>query len=460
MKKAFYIISAVLAVVLFAACNSKNISDLNVAGDCTVEALVLNDTYQGVINPVTKVIRVKVPVDFTAKNAMTVTTLKISEGASSNIVKGDIVNFESPKALHITNGDLYQDYAVVVKNDEARITSFIFNGTYKASIDEELKTIIAKLPASVDVTKLVPTITLSDENAVVSPKSGVVQDFSDPVEYTVKDNTATAVYTVKVEKITAPSAIFLGSNGAGKLEDLCGEEQEACKWMLANVDNSMFVSWEELRNKAVDLSKCEVIWWHWQNQPSENLNDFENGAKNTAMACLNTLKDHYKNGGAFILSRASVNFAAELGAVKDQLCCNNCWGSSDEGGEIIGGPWDFPAKDESSYLWEGIIGGFPVKTLDAGYQISNCVSQWGKWMFKDGDFGYWEELTGCKVLAHGWDLAVTMWECPAYDGSFGKGGIVCFGSGCYDWYSPNPYTENFHKNVGIITGNAFNHLTK
>lgn len=460
MKKAYYIMCAVLVMMLSAACNKKNISDLNVAGDCNVEALILNDKYEGVINPQTRIIRVKVPVDFAKKDAMKISTLKVSEGARTNIAQGDIINFESPKALHVTNGDVYQDWAVIVKNDEARIVSFIINGTYKASIDEELKTITAKLPASVDVTKLTPTIQLSDEDAVVSPKSGVTMDFSHPVEYTVKDRTASAVYTVKVEKITAPSAIFLGSNGAGKLEELCGEEQEACKWMLANVDNSMFVSWEELRNNAVDLSKCDVIWWHWQNQPSENLTDFENGAQKTAMACINTLKEHYAKGGAFILSRASVNFAAELGAVKDKLCCNNCWGSSDDGGEIIGGPWDFPARDESCYLWEGIIGGFPVKTLDAGYQISNCVSQWGKWMFKDGDFGYWEEITGCKVLAHGWDLAVTMWECPAYDGTFGKGGIICLGSGCYDWYSPNPYTENFHKNVGIITGNAFNHLTK
>lgn len=448
-----------LLALLATACSKENIADLDVSGDCAVEALTLDGKYEGIINAKTRTVKVKVPIDFTAKEAMTLTTLRISEGAKANMAQGDKVNFEAPKTLHITNGDLYLDWTINVKNDEARILSFIINDTYKASIDESTKTITAKLPASVDVTKITPTIETT-EDAVVSPKDGVVTDFSQPVVYTVTDNTAVTKYTVIVEQVTAPEVIFLGSNNAQKLDDLCGEEREACKWMLANVDNSMFVSWEELRNGAVDMSKCKLIWWHWQNQPSENLGDFENAAKSTAMACINTLTDHYKKGGAFILSRACVNFAAELGAVKNQLCCNNCWGASDDGGEIIGGSWDFPAKDESCYIWDGIIGGFPVKTLDADYQISNCVSQWGKWMFNDGDFNLWEEMTGCRVLAHGWDLAVTMWECPAADGTFGKGGIVCFGSGCYDWYSPNPFTENYHKNMGIITANAINHLTK
>ena len=449
--------SLVLLTMLASACNDENVSDLMVDGDCSVTALRLNDLFDGVINAKTRTIKVKVPVDYNAKDAMTVSALSISSGAQANIKQGDKVNFEAPKTLHVTNGDLYLDWTIQVRNDEARILSFVINDTYKASIDEETKTITAKLPASVDVTKIVPTVKVT-EDANLTPRDGVSMDLSNPVHFTVNDRTATESYTVIVEQITAPAAIFLGSNGANKMEDLCGEEQEACKWMLANVDNSMFVSWEDLRNGAVDMSKCQVVWWHWQNQPSENLNDFENGAKNTAMACLNTLADHYQRGGAFILSRAAVNFAAELGAVKEQKCANNCWGASDDGGEIIGGSWDFPAKDESSYLWEGIIGGFPVKTLDADYQISNCVSQWGAWGF--ADHADWEAQTGCRVLAHGWDQAVTIWEAPAADGSFGKGGIICFGSGCYDWYSPNPFIENYHKNMGIITANAFNYLTK
>lgn len=445
------------ALLLTSSCSNENISDLDLLGDCNVEEVVLNGTYKGIINPTTQNIKVKVPVDFTAKSNMELTTFKFTNGAKSNLAQGDKINFEAPKVAHITNGDVFLDWTINVKNDEARILNFLINGTYKATINEETKTITAKVPKSVNVKTIVPQAELT-EDATISPKVGVVTDLSEPKQYTVTDNTASETYTVEVEIITAPKAIFLGSNKAKVMEDLVGEELEACKWMLANVDNSMFVSWDEMNNGLVDLSKCEVIWWHWQNAPSEKLGDFENGAKNTAMASIATLKEYYKNGGAFVLSRASVNFAAELGAVKEQFCANNCWGATDEGNANNGDIWDFPAKDENSYLWQGLIGGFPVKLNDQGYALSNCVSQWGRWFHNDGDLNVWEEKTGCKVLAHGWDMAVTMWECPAYDGTFGKGGIICFGAGNYDWYSPTPYTENFHKNMGIITGNAFKHL--
>jgi len=172
------------------------------------------------------------------------------------------------------------------------------------------------------------------------------------------------------------------------------------------------------------------------------------------------LLDYYKNGGAFILGRAAVNFAASLGAVKDKLCANNCWGASDDGGDIIkaGEEWSFLPNDASHPIWQNLVGGNDkIITTDGGYKISNCVSQWGAWSFNG--FADWEAKTGCKALGHGGDGAVVVWEAPAYNGTFGKGGIICFGSGCYDWYSPNPYESYYHENVGIMTGNAFKYLS-
>ncbi|MBQ0056876.1 MAG: DUF4960 domain-containing protein [Bacteroidales bacterium] len=456
-----YIVGALLFTPFLTACDDSNVSNLSLSGDCKVEALTLNDNLEGQINLANRTIKVKVPVDFTDKSGMTVSKLEISKGAKANMAQGDVVDFSAPKVMHVTNGDVFLDWTVNVKNDEAKIYSFILDGTYKGSVNEAEHTVTFYLPGTVDVTKLVPTITVS-EDAQISPRSGVVTDFSSPVVYTVTDNTAVSTYTVKVEVVSKPKAIFLGSEKAMVLDELCGEEQEACKWMLSNISNSLFVSWSDLINGNVDLSDCEVVWWHWQHAPSENITDFESGASATAMKALNTLMTYYKNGGSFILSRAAVNFAAELGAVKDKRCANNCWGASDDGGEVIGGPWDFPVADPSCWMWENIIGfeDGKVKTLDAGYKISNCVSQWGMW----GDYGdghdKWAELTGCKMLAHGWDGAITIWECPAASGEFGKGGVICFGSGCYDWYSPEPYEVNFERNVGIMTGNAFNYLMK
>lgn len=454
----FIILSFFNILLLFAACSSDNVSDLDLTGDCTVESFELNDTYKGVIDPSKRTIKVKVPVDFTTKSQMKITKMTLSNGAKANMAEGNVVDFSAAKTLHVTNGALFMDWVVNVKNDEARIISFIINDTYKATINEADHTITAFLPSSVDITKIVPTITLS-EDATITPAGGVTTDFSSPVTYTVTDNTATATYTVSIQTVAAPKAIFVGSAKATKMEELEGEELEACKWMLAHVEQSIFVSWGDMGN--MDLSKCEVIWWHWQHQPSETLSDFESGATSSAMAHRNKLQDYYKNGGAFILSRAAVNFAATLGAVKDQRCANNCWGASDEGGDIItaGNEWSFYPNDASHPLWQNLVGGNDkITTTDAGYKISNCVSQWGMW----GDYtdhATWESLTGMHALGHGGDGAVVVWEAPAYDGTFGKGGIVCFGSGCYDWYSPTTYESHYHENVGIMTGNAFNYLS-
>ena len=446
-------------LLLLASCSSDNLSDLQLAGDCTIESIELDGQYKGVIDPVSRTIKVKVPVTLTDKSAMKVTGLNISEGAKANISLGDVVDFSGAKVMHITRGDLYLDWT----------KSFIINDTYKASINEEEHTITAFLPSTVDIKKAVPTIIFS-EDATISPLSGVQTDFSDPVTYTVTDNTATSTYVATIKTVSAPSAIFLGGAKATTMDELNPEEKEACKWMLANVENSMFVSWDELKAGNVDLSKCKVIWWHWQNQPSETIGDFESAATSTAMGALNILSDFYKNGGSFILSRAAVNFAAKLGAIKDNRCANNCWGASDDGGDVIsaGGEWGFQMKDASHPLWQGmILKDGEIKTTDAGYTISNCTSQWGLW----GDYdkfdqpytvGHekWMKLTGGRILGHGGDGAISVWEAPAANGQFGKGGIICFGSGCYDWYSPTPYTSHYHDNVGKMTANAFNYLTK
>lgn len=40
------------------------------------------------------------------------------------------------------------------------------------------------------------------------------------------------------------------------------EEADACNWMLQNVPNSLYVSFDAIKNGSVDLSECKLMWWH------------------------------------------------------------------------------------------------------------------------------------------------------------------------------------------------------
>lgn len=87
------------------------------------------------------------------------------------------------------------------ESSENSIVSFDFNGltpVVHGVVDVSGHTISLVVPEGTDVTKIAPTITVSD-NATVIPNSGVEQDFTNPVVYMViaQDNSVQN-YTVTV----------------------------------------------------------------------------------------------------------------------------------------------------------------------------------------------------------------------------------------------------------------------
>ncbi|MBR6169519.1 MAG: DUF4960 domain-containing protein [Bacteroidaceae bacterium] len=457
------IICALCMICGLTACKD-NTSDLNLSGDCMIEAIAL-DGYQGVIDLATRTITVRLPEVYET-SAMKITTLSISQGAVCNIVPGQTINMDAAKMIRVQNGDVILDWTIRVLHDEARIRAFILNDIYQGSINQDTKTITVYVPATVDIKNLIPTITYS-ENATITPSSGTVQDFTSPVTYTVRNNSAESTYTVTVIAIDKPKALFIGS--ASTMNELDPEAKEACLWMLGNIEGSLYASFSDLRAGTLNLTECKVIWWHWHVDGGVDGHDVFAAKATDALDTKNELRTFYENGGSLFLTRYATNLPSFIGVTGDDewTTPNNCWGQNEDAAELCNGPWSFRIYDDKSdhALWQNLIAGDNAQEVyctDAGYHITNSTAQyhigtdWGGY----NDHSAWEARTGGKILGIGGDGAVVAWEYPAKDG---KGGIVCIGSGCYDWYSYTleaGYVENFHKNISIITQNAFNYLKK
>lgn len=93
------------------------------------------------------------------------------------------------------------------ESSEKAILNFKFaSPAVEADITESAKTIVAMVPVGTDVTALVPIITIS-EKATINPGSGVPQNFTNPVAYTVvAEDGSQAVYT---------ATVIFGNGGGG-----------------------------------------------------------------------------------------------------------------------------------------------------------------------------------------------------------------------------------------------------
>ena len=192
-------ISAVLT-----ACSKDNTSDMSLGGSCLVEELELNGQYKAFIDIEKRLLKVKVPIDFTQTDDMTITSLKISAGATANYKVGDHLNLQADKPFCVSNGDCIMDYRLSVRNDEAILKKFVLEGVMGA-INEDTKTVDISVLANsgIDLSNATFEVECS-EDAVCYPASGTKGNFNEPFLITLTDNTAQNTYTIKVKLIEKP----------------------------------------------------------------------------------------------------------------------------------------------------------------------------------------------------------------------------------------------------------------
>ncbi|WP_308756500.1 DUF4960 domain-containing protein [uncultured Bacteroides sp.] len=456
IKRISSLLWSMVLLTALSGCGDDNRSALQLDGDTWITAFEL-DQYAGVIDRAGKTITVALPETYDT-DAMTVTAIEVSEGAEASVKAGDVLNFSCTQMIKVTNGNTYLDYTVAIKHDEAKILSFKLNDTYSGIIDQENRNISVRVPTTTDVTNLIPTITTS-EGAIVTPASGQAIDFTNPVDFIVSYNTASAVYTVTVIPSDAPDAVYVGL--AAQMDDLNTEEKAAATWMLGNIPNSQYISFTDVQAGRVDLSKCKLMWWHLHIDGGiDNMEKFENAAP-AAVDALVQMKELYNNGMNLLLTRYATFYAAKLGATKDGNVPNNCWGQAEETGEIATGAWNFFIQGHTEHpIYQGISQDDKVYTFDTGYRTTNSTAQWhiGSDWGGYADNETWRSNHGGTDLGYGGDGAIVVWEYPS-EGT--EGGIVCIGSGCYDWYSygVDVSGDQYHGNVAKMTENAIDYLT-
>ncbi|MEW5846700.1 MAG: DUF5018 domain-containing protein [Bacteroidota bacterium] len=166
----------------------------------------------GTIDPVNHTVTLTLPYGTDRSNL--VATFTLSAAATAKVgatvqVSGTTSNdFTSPVTYTVTAEDgSTQDWVVTVNlaaaSTEKDILTFTIAGQVSSTIDAVAGTVTVVMPFGTNVTSLTPTITIS-QYATIDPASGVAQDFTNPVTYTVtaQDNsTKTWTVTVTVQDI-------------------------------------------------------------------------------------------------------------------------------------------------------------------------------------------------------------------------------------------------------------------
>lgn len=447
----------VLLAAVLPACKGYKHGDLQLDGDCNIVSIVLNDSLVGKVIPGTHTVDVKV-LEVYPTSEIVVTNLQLSDGATADLLPGMVLRLDEPRMVRVVNGNTYIDWTIRVRHEDASIARFKVAGVPGIISSDNQITIY--ISADQDIHALMTSATLS-QDATIEPKVNTLTDFSHPVTYTVTDGYAKRQYVVTVKPISNPEVLYVSPEDG--MDMLAPEELKACQTLLEQVP-SLYASFRQLREGRIDVSKCKVIWWHGHNdEPVRNAKAFEDWAAE-AVASKKFLEEYLSNGGSIFLSRFATYLPAYLTIGSDlpsNIVPNNCFGDPESKSWAIDGEWGFAAFCPHP-IYNGVLNADNnVQLLAKGYLVSNSVAQWavgpkkegGEWEIKDlTDFTIKTGATAIGVNGDGYPVA---WE---WARTAEHGGILCIGSGAFDFYSPAEVYDSPHENVDKLVLNIINYL--
>ncbi|MGH1384746.1 DUF5018 domain-containing protein [Kordia sp.] len=365
-----------LLVLVLVSCENEPAPIITLSSEKAILSFSI-DSMDASINQTDKTITLVLPsgTDITAAAPL----ITISDNATISPDSGVAQDFSGPVLYTVTAQDMSTvTYTVnvtvttVVLSAEKQITSFSVNAV-DGTIDEAAKTVMITLPFGADASSLSPTITISDL-ATISPNSGVAQDFTGPVMYTVTaEDSSTVNYTVTVtvtQSTCANPANIYTFQYNGKTYELVRENKTWANAAACAVDRGGYLAeindaaentaiFNELMNNAgislnntvsnsggaasyVFLGANDIASegvWVWNGNNDASTTQFWQGdANGSAVGGL------YNNWGT-----EPDNFAGNQDALGIGL---NVW-PQPTGGLGVAGQWnDIPASDALYYLIE------------------------------------------------------------------------------------------------------------
>ena len=196
----------------------------------------------GVIDQETKTVTINLPYKEEGTDVTgLVPSIEVSEKASVNPASGAPQDFSSDVTYTVTAEDgTTQAYTVsvtVAAADSKEITSFSIASQVKSEINESEHKITVTMLYNTDKTGLTPTIEIN--GASVNPASGVEQDFSSGVEYTVTAaDDSTQVYTVSVvypPAVTDTTITGLTAPVEGATPDTTAVDSSEGEWTVSSI---------------------------------------------------------------------------------------------------------------------------------------------------------------------------------------------------------------------------------
>ena len=446
----------IACVLMWTGCKKDNNSGFMVNADVQLSTFSINGV-PAEINQQTGEVLVNLPfgTDVTALTPL----LQLPEGANVTPALGKAINFTGALACRITNGNLYKDYSVKVHIIPPLI-SFSINGV-KGTIDHENKQISLILPDGTSLTNLTPTLELQP-GIQVAPASGLAQDFSKTIAYTLSKGTLTAVYQVNVISNSNSEYAFIGL-AATRADISNPDEKAAANWFFSNYPTADYVSFQAIEG-GQRLSNYKVMWWHFdddQNLPAATLS-----SKVTI-----AIKAYRASGGGLLLTTYATRYVEALGLVPAGKGPNNVFGDFGPTAGFIetNNHWGISFRTRENHpIFQGLETYEPGKAwlLQKGTFRKNHTAWWfvNEWGGYGNGAGWREQTGGVNLASENWDdnldgrVGIAEWPSTT-----GVGNVVIIAFGAYDWHSEpiagggsNLYLSNIQK----LTKNSIDYLKK